>query len=52
MERREKVRSEKEATTLQLGGKSTDTNSPFAIVDEDELDNDTELIPKSLVSSG
>ncbi|SPO28242.1 uncharacterized protein UTRI_04641_B [Ustilago trichophora] len=46
MERREKVKNEKEATTLQLGAKSArtpaDSDSPFAIVDEDDLDNDTE----------
>ncbi|KAJ9473827.1 hypothetical protein PHBOTO_003921 [Pseudozyma hubeiensis] len=41
MERREKLRNEKEAMTLQLGAKKSDPNS-FAIVDEDELDNDTE----------
>ncbi|SPO28763.1 uncharacterized protein UTRI_04641 [Ustilago trichophora] len=46
MERREKVKNEKEATTLQLGAKSArnpaDPDSSFAIVDEDDLDNDTE----------
>lgn len=46
MDRREKVKTEKEATTLQLGVKSArnpaDPDSPFAIVDEDDLDNDTE----------
>ncbi|EST06907.1 hypothetical protein PSEUBRA_003701 [Kalmanozyma brasiliensis GHG001] len=44
VERREKVRNEKEATTLQLGGAKagSDNTSPFAIVDEDELDGDTE----------
>lgn len=47
LERREKVRNEKEALTLQLGGAKsarspTDPNSPFAIVDDGELDNDTE----------
>lgn len=52
MERREKVRSEKEATTLQLGGKSIDTNSPFAIVDDDELDNDTEYTQVTGVLQG
>ncbi|CDU25191.1 uncharacterized protein SPSC_05025 [Sporisorium scitamineum] len=48
MERREKLRNEKEAMTLQLGGAKsartpTDSTSPFAIVDDDDLlDNDTE----------
>ncbi|TKY89806.1 hypothetical protein EX895_001103 [Sporisorium graminicola] len=49
MERREKLRNEKEAITLQLGGAksasrtSADPTSPFALVDDDDLlDNDTE----------
>lgn len=43
LERREKVRNEKEATTLQLGGAKSNGDIPnFAIVDTDELDNDTE----------
>ncbi|CBQ68277.1 conserved hypothetical protein [Sporisorium reilianum SRZ2] len=50
MERREKLRNEKEAMTLQLGANGpkstsrtpTDPTSPFAIVDDDLLDNDTE----------
>ncbi|KAJ1033818.1 hypothetical protein NDA16_000028 [Ustilago loliicola] len=46
VERREKLKNEKEATTLQLGGvrslSDDPSNSPFAIVDAHELDNDTE----------
>ncbi|KAJ1572962.1 hypothetical protein NDA14_003016 [Ustilago hordei] len=49
MQRREKVKNEKEGATLQLGGGTNPpcsphdpNNSPFAIVDADDLDNDTE----------
>lgn len=48
MERREKLRNEKQAITLQLGGgaqkpRTSDApNSAFAIIDADDLDNDTE----------
>lgn len=47
IERRERVKNEKEAMTLQLGGgggggANNDPTSPFAIVDENDLDGDTE----------
>lgn len=46
LERREKLKNEKEATTLQLGGarpRSHDAGSQFAIADDDELTEYTQV---------